>query len=76
MIDTSTMKAMKHEWQNCRPHDIEHDVQDVHYSKSEPFHKFTIPDECGIMSAILQAAGMGVVDWGAPNAYDVTTWDP
>ena len=28
------------------------------------------------MGATLAAAGAGVVDWGAPNGYDVTTFDP
>lgn len=41
-----------------------------------PFHRFTVPDECGILEAVLAAAGAGAVSWGAPNAYDVTTWDP
>jgi carboxypeptidase D len=67
MIDTSTVKALKNEWENCKS-GVGH--------QPHPFHKFTIPDECGIMGAVLQAAGMGVVDWGTPNAYDVTTWDP
>jgi carboxypeptidase C (cathepsin A) len=67
MIDTSTKRAMKNEWNNCK---------DGTKHQPSPFHTFTIPDECGIMGAVLQAAGMGIVDWGNPNAYDVTTWDP
>lgn len=67
MIDTATVKAMKQEWKNCK---------DGSSHQPKPFHTFTVPDECGIMAAVLQAAGMGAVDWGGPNAYDVTTWDP
>ena len=70
MIDSSTKKALHHEWINCRPKGTTIPKQ------HSPFHAFTIPDECGIMGAVLQAAGMNAVDWGTPNAYDVTTWDP
>lgn len=67
MIDSSTVKAMKQEWENCK---------DGSGDQPEPFHAFTTPDECNIMGGVMQAAGVGVVDWGGPNAYDVTTWDP
>jgi Serine carboxypeptidase len=38
-------------------------------------HPFTVPDECGIMSVITEAAGAHQYAWGSPNIYDVTTWD-
>jgi len=66
MIDSATVRALKTEWDNCK----DGSPQDP------PFHDFTVPDECGIMDAVLRAAGKDAVDWGAPNAYDVTTWDP
>lgn len=65
MIDSSTASALHREWHNCQDGS----------PQAEPFHAFTTPDECGILSAVLQAAGTGIVDWGAPNGYDVTTWD-
>lgn len=81
MIDSSTKKALHNEWKNCRPEEYDATTSTTNhpptkFSKDSPFHTFTVPDECGIMSAVLQAAGMNVVDWGTPNAYDVTTWDP
>ena len=83
MIDTSTKKALHHEWLNCRPDGSTttttstNTVRQQHTTaKHSLFHAFTVPDECGIMGAVLQAAGMNLVDWGSPNAYDVTTWDP
>ena len=79
MIDSSTKKALHHEWLNCRPDSTSaanNEQQHATVPKHSPFHAFTVPDECGIMGAVLQAAGMDVVDWGTPNAYDVTTWDP
>jgi carboxypeptidase C (cathepsin A) len=77
MIDTSTRKALLHEWENCRPDgNNNNNNSPVTIRKHSPFHTFTVPDECGIMGAVLQAAGLNVVDWGSPNAYDVTTWDP
>lgn len=67
MIDTATVKALKQEWENCK---------DGAGHQPHPFHSFTVPDECGILEAVMEAAGMGAVTWGTPNAYDVTTWDP
>ena len=67
MIDSTTVAALQQEWDNCR---------DGSKPQPQPFHPFTTPDECGIMGAVMQAAGVGIVDWGGPNAYDVSTWDP
>lgn len=66
MIDSSAARAFKTEWENCK---------DGSRGQPKPFHRFTNPDECGIMSAVLEAAGRGSVEWGAPNAYDVSVWD-
>lgn len=67
MIDSTTVTALQQEWDQCR---------DGSKPQTKPFHPFTTPDECGIMGAVMQAAGVGMVAWGGPNAYDVTTWDP
>jgi carboxypeptidase C (cathepsin A) len=67
MIDSVTRDALHEEWQHCS----------LKTGKEpSPFHPFTVPDECGIMGATLQAAGAGLLPWGAPNTYDVTTFDP
>ena len=68
MIDLSTKNALYNEWYNCR------DGSPVSEDDST-FHSFTVPDECNIMGAVLEAAGAGAVRWGGPNTYDVTTWD-
>jgi hypothetical protein len=79
MIDSTTKRNLHQEWDNCKvtaadtddsPHGRRH-RDDQPY----PFHRFTVPDECGILGAVLSAAGTGQVRWGGPNAYDVTTWD-
>lgn len=71
MIDSVTREALHREWEYCQP-----GSRTANQKQPEPFHKFTTPDECGLMGATLAAAGAGVVDWGAPNGYDVTTFDP
>lgn len=65
MIDRPTQQTLHRAWKACQTGE----------KLPEWLHDFTTPDECGIMSAVLQAAGADVVDWGGPNAYDVTTWD-
>ncbi len=62
MIDTVYRDALWSAWADC-----------INGSISSPFHKFTVPDECGIMGAVLEAAG--AKDGQSPNTYDVTTWD-
>jgi carboxypeptidase C (cathepsin A) len=82
MIDSTTKAALHQEWDNCKmtSSDTDDDVIYRHHhhsyqSEPKPFHRFTVPDECGILEAVLSASGAGKVPWGAPNAYDVTTWD-
>jgi carboxypeptidase C (cathepsin A) len=68
MIDSVTRKTLYREWYHC-----------ILQTESEPqsFHPFTVPDECGIMASVMKAAGSGLLPRGlAPNAYDVTTFDP
>jgi len=65
MIDSVTRDAFHSEWKHCLRTS----------SQPKPFHSFTVPDECGIMGALLDAAGANQFDWGAPNTYDITTWD-
>ena len=70
MIDSVTRDAMNEEWKNCyKPGSISQDPQ------PKPFHTFTVPDECGIMAAVMAAAGAGQFEWGSPSIYDVSTWD-
>ena len=75
MIDTVMRDAFHAEWENCAKH-----IHNMHSPDKEtepaPFHSFTVPDECGIMGAILQAAGADLLERGDPNTYDVSTWDP
>ncbi|CAB9526964.1 Pheromone-processing carboxypeptidase KEX1 [Seminavis robusta] len=73
MIDSYTRDVFHQEWKSC--FDNWNDQQDR--SEPPPFHSFTLPDECGIMEAILAAAGRDVLPDGlSPNEYDVTTFDP
>lgn len=67
MIDSVIRDALHEEWEHCSLRTG---------SEPPPFHPFTVPDECGLMGATLQAAGAGLFSWGAPNTYDVTTFDP
>jgi Serine carboxypeptidase len=73
MIDSQTKIALHRQWDICQ--------QGLDTNKPSPllgppFHPFTTPDECGILGAVLKAAGAGLVNWGGPNAYDISTWDP
>jgi len=73
MIDEYTRDAFHAEWERCYGAFTNAFLQDEPW----PFHTFTTPDECGIMPAILTAAGKGALPHGmAPNTYDVTTFDP
>jgi carboxypeptidase C (cathepsin A) len=67
MIDSTTRDALKGVWEQCSKAD--------NVEMSAPFHAFTVPDECNIMGAVLQAAGSGIFPDRHPNTYDVTTWD-
>lgn len=78
MIDSLTSKALHNEWINCQNGNdaIKYGNTNTNINTKYKFHEFTIPDECGIMGAVLEAAGSNQVSWGLPNAYDVSTWDP
>jgi carboxypeptidase C (cathepsin A) len=68
MIDSSTKDSLHEVWKGCSEGK----------KMSPPFHDFTIPDECSIMSAVLAAAGAGAFPkktFRSPNPYDVTTFD-
>jgi carboxypeptidase C (cathepsin A) len=71
MIDPTTRDALHDQFQVC--------LQGGTPKPSPPFHKFNTPDECGMMGAVLSAAGADALsdgEWsGGPNTYDVTTWD-
>lgn len=70
MIDSYTRDALHAEWEHC--------MHSRDPTEPEPFHKFTVPDDCSMMEGALMAAGAGA--WShmpsGPNTYDVTTWDP
>jgi carboxypeptidase C (cathepsin A) len=77
MIDSTTKRNLHQEWDNCKVTATDTDDSPRRHRDDQPypFHRFTVPDECGILGAVLSAAGTGQVQWGGPNAYDVTTWD-
>lgn len=76
MIDAYTRDYFHEEWEHCYGATLQHDSSSKQ-TEPKPFHGFTTPDECGIMEAVLLAAGKGVLpDGEAPNTYDVTTFDP
>jgi carboxypeptidase C (cathepsin A) len=66
MIDSHTKALLHEEWNFCASGSNKLDGV---------FHPFTIPDECGIMAAVLNAAGQGLLEDRNPNTYDVTTFD-
>jgi hypothetical protein len=61
MIDLPTRRVLHEKWDEC----ITGMITD---SSIEPFHSFTTPDECGIMSAVMKASGSTFI-------YDVSTFD-
>jgi carboxypeptidase C (cathepsin A) len=73
MVDAYTKDALHQEFDLCM---AAYD-NNVDEKEQSPFHKFTIPDECAVMEAVMQAAGKGAFSGmsGGPNIYDVTTWD-
>ena len=74
MIDAYTRDAFHAQWEHCTTSDGVNMTGEI---QSAPFHPFTTPDECGVMDAVLQAAGAGNLPHGlSPNKYDVTTFDP
>jgi carboxypeptidase C (cathepsin A) len=83
MIDTYTRAQLHREWKQCESTVLqEADVgKDSKNNDSRQvdldseLHPFTIPDECGIMTVLLRAAGKGLTPYGDPNPYDITTWD-
>lgn len=66
MIDMPTRTLLHQEWQKCVVRGTR---------MASPLHTYTTPDECGIMDAVLQASGKGLMPQRNPNTYDVTTWD-
>lgn len=61
MIDLPTRRVLHSKWDEC----INGLISD---SSIEPFHSLTTPDECGIMTAVMEASG-------STFTYDVTTYD-
>eukprot|EP00980_Cylindrotheca_fusiformis_P016038 scaffold4724_cov108-Cylindrotheca_fusiformis.AAC.3 len=65
MIDSTSRDNLHAAWEDCK----------AGKKVNPPLHDFTVPDECNIMGATMEAAGAGLFDYMAPNVYDVTTWD-
>lgn len=61
LIDLPTRRVLHTKWDEC----IKGMITD---SSIEPFHSLTTPDECGIMTAVMEASG-------STFTYDVTTYD-
>jgi carboxypeptidase D len=91
LIDATTRDAMHAEFESCM---AKVDMKDGEVGstnpslkmmmkgsgeeKGTPFHPFTVTDGCGILSAVLEAAGEGAFD-GVPSGplmYEYSTWDP
>jgi carboxypeptidase C (cathepsin A) len=72
LIDTQTKAALHTHWLACTEPELD---------EQAPFHNFTVPDECGLMEAVLSAAGASATNpattnWtGGPNTYDISSWD-
>lgn len=66
MIDKYTSNELHRSWGNC---------MSGAYMSKDPYHPFNTPDECGLGSAALMQAGDGLLDWGTPNVYDLSTFD-
>lgn len=75
MIDTRTRDALKDTWDLCKASADSISTPATSSLLTEPFHEFTVPDECGILGATMAASGAGIFSDMVPNAYDVTTWD-
>jgi hypothetical protein len=68
MMDSYTRDNLHALFDKC----VEGDGDDL----PEPMHPFNTPDDCGMMTAALQAGGYDSFLHGrGPNTYDVTTWD-
>jgi len=68
LIDANTKDSLHLVWDACI----------TRQTMPSPFHSFTIPDECAIMDAVLEAAGKGAFpesSFRSPNPYDITTFD-
>lgn len=61
MIDLRTYRSLHKKWDQCVAGEI--NDNSVH-----PFHPYTTPDECGIVTAVMEASGSKMM-------YDVTTYD-
>lgn len=72
MIDSVMRDALQVEWKHCYN---SNDYKTTRRQQPPGFHPLTVPDECGIMSVLMEAAGANLFSWGSPNVYDVSTWD-
>jgi carboxypeptidase C (cathepsin A) len=66
MIDSTAKETLYKVWGECKNN----------VPLKTPFHEYTTPDECNILSNVMAAAGAGIFpkrEYYAPNAYDVTT---
>ena len=78
LIDLSTRDYLYAEWDHCIDNMKKGNV-DPKTSEPFPFHPFTVRDDCGILNAVIKAAGGGVLEGtvleGGPNIYEYSTWD-
>eukprot|EP00529_Nitzschia_sp_RCC80_P005731 CAMPEP_0113494036 /NCGR_PEP_ID=MMETSP0014_2-20120614/28902_1 /TAXON_ID=2857 /ORGANISM="Nitzschia sp." /LENGTH=1012 /DNA_ID=CAMNT_0000387921 /DNA_START=167 /DNA_END=3207 /DNA_ORIENTATION=- /assembly_acc=CAM_ASM_000159 len=78
LIDLSTRDYLYAEWDHCIDN-METGNVDPKTSEPFPFHPFTVRDDCGILNAVIKAAGGGVLEGtileGGPNIYEYSTWD-
>jgi carboxypeptidase C (cathepsin A) len=78
LIDGPSRDYLYAEWDHCinnmKKGNVESKTTEPH-----PFHSFTVRDDCGILNAVIQAAGGGVLEGtlleGGPNIYEYSTFD-
>lgn len=61
MIDLTTFRSLHKKWDEC----VAGKIKDTSVT---PFHPYNTPDECGVVSAVMQASG-------STQMYEVTTYD-
>jgi len=61
MIDLTTFRSLHKKWDEC----VAGKIKDTSIA---PFHPYNTPDECGVVSAVMQASG-------SSQMYEVTTYD-
>ena len=77
LIDGPTRDFLFAEWNHC--------VNNLQAGRTGPldepqpnFHPFSVRDDCGVLGAVMDAAGAGAFEklMDGPNIYEYSTWDP